>query len=66
VDKLSDVDVAFFLRDYCGKTHFDIGIQLLNLCCGFNTYFEPLVFETAEIDRNNPFVNKILRPGLEI
>ena len=65
-DELSDVDVAFFLRDYGGKTRFDIGLQLLKLCRGYNAYFEPLAFETAELDRNNPFVNEILHTGLEI
>jgi predicted nucleotidyltransferase len=65
-DKGSDVDVAFFLQDYGGKTRFDIGVELLKLCRNYKAYFEPLVFETSEIDRNNPFVNEILRTGLKI
>ena len=65
-DKLSDVDVVFFLRDYGGKTRFDVGVQLLKLCRDYKAYFEPLVFETSEIERNNPFVNEIMRTGLEI
>ena len=65
-DELSDVDVVFFLRDYGGKTRFDVGVQLLKLCRDYKAYFEPLVFETSEIERNNPFVNEILRTGLEI
>ena len=65
-DELSDVDVAFFLRDYSGKTRFDVGLQLLKLCRTYKAYFEPFVFETAEIERNNPFVNEIMNTGLEI
>jgi predicted nucleotidyltransferase len=65
-DTLSDVDVAFFLFDYGGKSRFDVGVQLLKLCRNYKAFFEPLVFETSEIERNNPFVNEILRTGLEI
>jgi len=64
--ELSDVDIAFFLRDYGGKTRFDLGLQLLKLCRGYKAYFEPLVFETAEIERKNPFVKEILRTGKEV
>jgi len=65
-DELSDVDVAFFLRDYGGKTRFDVGVQLLDFCLNYKIYLEPLVFEISEIERNNPFVNEILRTGLEL
>ena len=65
-DELSDVDIAFFFRDYGGQTRFDIGMQVLKLCRDYKAYFEPLVFETAEIERENPFVNEILRTGVEI
>ena len=64
--ELSDVDVCFFLRDYGGKERVDMGIHLLRIARGYKAYFEPLVFETSEIDRGNPFVNEILRTGLEI
>jgi predicted nucleotidyltransferase len=64
-DELSDVDVAFFLKDYAGKTRFDVGLQLLKLCRGYKAYFEPIVFETAELGRDNPYVNQILRAGEE-
>jgi hypothetical protein len=49
------------------KKHvFDIGVELLRFCHNYKAYLEPLVFETAEIERDNPFVNEILRTGLEI
>jgi predicted nucleotidyltransferase len=62
----SDVDVCFFLRDYGGKERVDAGIQLLQIASDYKAYFEPLVFETSEIERNNPFVNEILHTGIEI
>jgi predicted nucleotidyltransferase len=64
--ELSDVDIAFFFRDYDGKTRFDIGLQLLKFCREYKAYFEPLVFETTEIERGNPFVKEILRTGQEL
>ena len=65
-DELSDVDVCFFLRDYGGKERVDVGIILLKMAGNYNAYFEPLVFETSEIELNNPFVNEILHTGLEL
>ena len=65
-DELSDVDVCFFLRDYAGKERVDVGILLLKIAGSYNAYFEPLVFETSEIELNNPFVNEILHTGLEL
>jgi predicted nucleotidyltransferase len=64
--ELSDVDIAFFFSNFGGKTRFDIGLQLLKLCRGYKAYFEPLAFETTEIERGNPFVKEILRTGQEI
>ena len=65
-DELSDVDVCFFISGYNGKTRFEISLQLFKLCEGYKAYIEPRVFETAEIERNNPFVNEIIRTGHEI
>jgi len=62
----SDIDIAFFLRDYGGKTRFDIGVELLGLCRGYKKCIEPHVFDIAEIERDNPFVNEILSSGVEI
>jgi uncharacterized protein len=64
--ELSDVDIAFFVRNYNGQTRFDVGVQLLKLCRRYTAFFEPLVFETADIGQDNPFVNEILRTGVEI
>jgi predicted nucleotidyltransferase len=64
--ELSDVDVAFFFRDYGGKERIDMGIQLLRIARDYDAYFEPLAFEMSDITRGNPFVNEILRTGTEI
>ena len=65
--ELSDVDVCFFLRDYGGRERVDMIIRLLNLGGKYpKVFFEPVVFQTSEIERGNPFVKEILRTGLEI
>ena len=65
-DALSDVDIAFFIHDFQGKTRFEIGMELLRLTHHYKAYFEPLVFPSSEIARGNPFVNEILLTGQEI
>jgi len=63
----SDVDVCFFLRDYGGKKRFDVQFQLMKLSRAYpGVCIEPLVYETSELRRDNPFVNEIIRTGLEI
>lgn len=65
-DELSDVDIAFFIRDFNGKSRFEIGLELLRLTHNYKAYFEPLVFPSSEITKGNPFVNEIMKTGLEI
>jgi predicted nucleotidyltransferase len=65
-DELSDVDIAFFFRDFSAKTRFEIGVELLRMTHNFKAYIEPLVFASSEIGRGNPFINEILRTGQEI
>ena len=64
----SDIDICFFIRDYNGKRRVDVLSQILNICgkkyTGF--FFEPIVFETNEINNNNPFVQEILDTGIEL
>jgi len=63
----SDVDVCFFLSDFNGKKRIDIIGELLGLCGRYKgAYFEPNVFPTSEIERENPFVKEILMTGIEI
>ena len=66
--ELSDVDVCFFMKSYNGKRKVDLVAQILGI--GGEKYcrigFEPVVFETAEIQRDNPFVREILETGVDL
>jgi len=66
--ELSDVDICFFLKSYNGKRKVDLVAQILGI--GGEKYcrvgFEPVVFETAEIQNNNPFVREILATGRDL
>jgi len=64
----SDIDICFFLKGYNGKRRVDIIAQILGI--GGEKYngafFEPIVFETDEIQNDNPFVQEILATGIEL
>jgi predicted nucleotidyltransferase len=63
----SDVDICFFLKDYNGKQRVEIITDLLGIGGKYrNIPFEPVVFETAEIDNGNPFVREILATGIDL
>ena len=65
--ELSDVDVCFFLKDLNGKHPAEIIAKLLGMGRKYpDVPFEPLVFESSEIQRGNPFVNEILAEGIEL
>jgi predicted nucleotidyltransferase len=66
-DERSDIDICFFLDSYGTKRRVDIIKDLLVLMRGYKRVpFEPIVFETSELDNDNPFVKEILRTGKEI
>ena len=64
----SDIDICFFLKSYNGKRRVDLLTQILGI--GGKKYrgafFEPIVFETAEIQNDNPFIREILATGREL
>ena len=66
--ELSDVDICFFLKDYKGKRKVDLVTQILGI--GGEKYcqvgFEPVVFQTSEIQQDNPLVREILATGLDL
>jgi predicted nucleotidyltransferase len=65
--ELSDVDICFFLKEYNGKQRVEIISELLGLGRKYpDVPFEPLVFESNEIQKDNPFVLKILAEGVEL
>ena len=66
-DERSDIDICFFLDNYGGKRRMDILKDLLVMTYGYkDAFFEPIVFETSELQNDNPFVKEILRTGKEI
>jgi uncharacterized protein len=64
----SDIDICFFLKSYNGKRRVDLLTQILGV--GGKKYsgvfFEPIVFETAEIENDNPFIREILKTGKDL
>jgi predicted nucleotidyltransferase len=63
----SDIDICFFLDNYGGKRRMDVIVDLLGLMHRYKRVpFEPIVFETSELENDNPFVKEILRTGTEI
>jgi len=65
--ELSDVDICFFLKDFNGKHPTEIIAKLLGMGAKYpDAPFEPLVFESTEIQRGNPFVREILAEGIEL
>jgi predicted nucleotidyltransferase len=65
--ELSDVDICFFLNNYNGKKRYEVIAELLGLGRKYpGIGFEPIVFETSEIQNDNPFVREILATGVEL
>jgi predicted nucleotidyltransferase len=62
----SDVDICFILKDYDDRIHLDILRKLYFLKRKYNTPFEPIVFETSDLHIGNPFVNEVLRTGVDL
>ena len=64
----SDIDICFFLKNYNGKRRVDMLAQILGI--GGKKYrgifFEPIVFETVEIQNDNPLIREILVTGKEL
>jgi predicted nucleotidyltransferase len=67
-DSQSDIDICFFLKNYNGKRRVDLLTQILGICGKKyrGAFFEPIVFETAEIQADNPFIREILVTGKEL
>ena len=66
--KYSDVDICFFSDAFENKPSVDIVIDLLGIAGKYHpdVCFEPRVFSTSDIERDNPFVREVLRTGREI
>jgi predicted nucleotidyltransferase len=64
--ELSDVDIAFFFHGLSDDEIFQLQTHLFTLSRNFNAWFEPLAFSISDLDTDNPFVNEILRTGIEL
>jgi predicted nucleotidyltransferase len=65
--ELSDVDICFFLKNYNGKQRVEVITELLGMGGKYpDVAFEPLVFESAEIQNDNPFVREIIAEGIDL
>jgi predicted nucleotidyltransferase len=64
--ELSDVDVAFFFHGLSDDEIYKFATQLFVLTIDFNAWLEPLAFSTSDLYTDNPFVNEILRTGVEL
>jgi predicted nucleotidyltransferase len=63
----SDVDVCFFLKDYNGKTRVEIMTELFGMGGKYpDVPFEPLVFQSSELENGNPFVREIISTGIDL
>jgi len=63
----SDIDICFFLRSFGEMRRVDVLKELLGLMHKYKrVHFEPIVFPTAELENDNPFVKEILRTGKEV
>jgi predicted nucleotidyltransferase len=64
--ELSDVDIAFFFRDLSDDEIFKCGTKLMHLTREFNAWLEPLAYSSSDLESDNPFMNEILRTGIEL
>jgi len=63
----SDVDICFFLKNYNGKQRVELITELLGIGGKYpDVAFEPIVFESSELQNDNPFINEIIATGIEL
>jgi predicted nucleotidyltransferase len=65
--KDSDVDVCFFLTNINDDNWFDISRQIFEISHEYlDNYIEPRVYHVNDLDDNNPFIEEVIRTGIEI
>ena len=62
----SDVDICFFFDDIDLNMKARTVSKLISLSTKYNAYFEPNAMPTSELYNGNPFVEEVLRTGIEI
>jgi hypothetical protein len=65
--KNSDVNVCFIFDSYDNNSRFDIRVHLLGMSLKYmDLYIQTMAFEVSDMYNDYPFVNEILRTGIEI
>lgn len=63
----SDIDICIFSNSFAGKKSCDIIFELLVISRKYRGYdIEPRGFLVDDINTGNPFINEIIRTGIEI
>jgi predicted nucleotidyltransferase len=62
--KDSDIDIAIVFSDYDNR--LDRQVELMKLTRQIDTRIEPHPFREKEFNSSNPFVNEIVRYGMEV
>jgi len=63
---LSDYDLCFFSDSFENQRRVDIRFKLLQIARKYPCVIEPHVFTVTEITRGNPFVDEIMRTGIDV
>ena len=63
----SDIDICFFSHSFESQQMVDVSKQLFRLTRKYKGIdIEPFGFPTSELEKDNPFVNEIMRTGIEL
>ena|ERR1017187_5784458 len=62
----SDIDIALILDNINDDELFDAQVRLLILASRFDNRIEPHIISYQDFKSDNPFVNEILKTGIEI
>jgi uncharacterized protein len=62
----SDIDIALIFNTLKDEDKFDLQIQLMVLASQIDTRIEPHPISKEDFYSNNPFINEIIRTGIEI
>ncbi len=62
----SDIDIALVFNDLIDEEKFDMQVQLLLLASGYDTRIEPHPLSTLDLKTENPFVEEIIKTGVEL
>ena len=62
----SDIDLAIVVEDLPGDDLFDLQVRFLVLASGYDSRIEPHIISVADLETGDPFVQEVLKTGIEI